>query len=195
MSKVWREECGTAENVSVPVMFEVGTTYVARGIRARTVFCGNTLPTSREVRMILNFPWRYWRHGRDNLTRKMNEAVRINNNKGVKLNSKAEYRQPRLAVCPQDPEKQQWVEEKGVWSSAVVKWTYVLPLQCCTVQCSALVKRGGRVRNELKLPQVRNFLWRGRWWWWGDIWIKRCPTESVVICVLKKADQSQTVDN
>ena len=35
-------------------------------------------------------------YGRDNLTRKTNEAVRINNNKGVRLNSKAEFRQPRV---------------------------------------------------------------------------------------------------
>ena len=35
-------------------------------------------------------------YGRDNLTRKTNEAVRINNNKGVRLNSKAEFRQPSV---------------------------------------------------------------------------------------------------
>ena len=35
-------------------------------------------------------------YGRDNLTRKTNEAVRINEHKGVKLNSRAEYRQPKI---------------------------------------------------------------------------------------------------
>ena len=33
-------------------------------------------------------------YSRDNLTRKVNEAVRISNIDGVKLNSKAEFRQP-----------------------------------------------------------------------------------------------------
>ena len=33
---------------------------------------------------------------KDNLTRKTNEAVRITNNEGVKLNSKAEFRQPTV---------------------------------------------------------------------------------------------------
>ena len=40
-------------------------------------------------------------YGRDNTTRKTNEGVRINLNTGVRLNSKAEYRQPtipRLAI-------------------------------------------------------------------------------------------------
>ena len=40
-------------------------------------------------------------YGSDNTTRKTNEAVRINLNTGVRLNSKAEYRQPtvpRLAI-------------------------------------------------------------------------------------------------
>ena len=40
-------------------------------------------------------------YGRDNEARKANEGVRINYNKGVKLNSKAEYRQssfPRLVI-------------------------------------------------------------------------------------------------
>ena len=35
-------------------------------------------------------------YGRDNETRRSNEAVRINLNKGVRLNSKAEFRQPRV---------------------------------------------------------------------------------------------------
>ena len=35
-------------------------------------------------------------YGRDNETRKSNEGVRINGNKGVRLNSKAEFRQPRI---------------------------------------------------------------------------------------------------
>ena len=35
-------------------------------------------------------------YGRDNETRKTNEAVRINFNTGVRLNSKAEYRQPTV---------------------------------------------------------------------------------------------------
>ena len=35
-------------------------------------------------------------YGRDNLTRQVNEAMRINNNSGIKLNSKAEYRQPSV---------------------------------------------------------------------------------------------------
>ena len=35
-------------------------------------------------------------YGRDNLTRKVYEAVRINESEGVKLNSKAEYRQPKV---------------------------------------------------------------------------------------------------
>ena len=35
-------------------------------------------------------------YGWDNMLRKMNESVRINNNPGVKLNSKAEFSQPRL---------------------------------------------------------------------------------------------------
>ena len=35
-------------------------------------------------------------YGRDNTTRKTNEAVRINFNTGVRLNSKAEYRQPTV---------------------------------------------------------------------------------------------------
>ena len=42
-------------------------------------------------------------YGRDNMTRKANEAARINGNKGVRLNSKAEYRQPhvpRLVIHP-----------------------------------------------------------------------------------------------
>jgi hypothetical protein len=34
--------------------------------------------------------------GRSNLARKVNEAIRITNNKGVKLNSKAEFRQPSV---------------------------------------------------------------------------------------------------
>ena len=35
-------------------------------------------------------------YGPDNTTRKSNEAVRITGNKGVRLNSKAEYRQPSV---------------------------------------------------------------------------------------------------
>ena len=35
-------------------------------------------------------------YGKDNLTRKVNEAVRITNNTGIKLNSKAEFRQPTV---------------------------------------------------------------------------------------------------
>ena len=35
-------------------------------------------------------------YGRDNLTRLSNEGVRINFNKGVRLNSKAEFRQPSI---------------------------------------------------------------------------------------------------
>ena len=35
-------------------------------------------------------------YGSDNTTRKSNEAVRINMNPGIKLNSKAEFRQPRV---------------------------------------------------------------------------------------------------
>ena len=35
-------------------------------------------------------------YGRDIITRKVNEAVRINEAEGVKLNSKAEYRQPKV---------------------------------------------------------------------------------------------------
>ena len=42
-------------------------------------------------------------YGKDNLGRKGNEAIRITNNPGVKLNSKAEFSQPslpRLVVLP-----------------------------------------------------------------------------------------------
>ena len=35
-------------------------------------------------------------YGCDNVTRKVNEAVRISEHKGVILNSKAEYRQPKV---------------------------------------------------------------------------------------------------
>ena len=35
-------------------------------------------------------------YGRDNLTRKVNEAIRIREGEGIKLNSKAEYRQPKV---------------------------------------------------------------------------------------------------
>ena len=35
-------------------------------------------------------------YGRDNTTRRSNEAMRIAGNKGVRLNSKAEFRQPRI---------------------------------------------------------------------------------------------------
>ena len=35
-------------------------------------------------------------YGNDNTTRKTNESVRINTNPGIKLNSKAEFRQPRV---------------------------------------------------------------------------------------------------
>jgi len=35
-------------------------------------------------------------YGRDNTTQKANEAVRITGNKAVRLNSKAEFRQPRI---------------------------------------------------------------------------------------------------
>ena len=35
-------------------------------------------------------------YGRDNTTIKANEAMRINEHNGVKLNSKAEYRQPKV---------------------------------------------------------------------------------------------------
>ena len=35
-------------------------------------------------------------YGKDNMLRKTNESVRINNNPGVKLNSKAEFSQPSL---------------------------------------------------------------------------------------------------
>ena len=35
-------------------------------------------------------------YGRDIMTRKVNEAVRINEHDGIKLNSKAEYRQPKV---------------------------------------------------------------------------------------------------